>query len=154
MAYNTRNMDERLYIPIRFHCQKAMNKFGKFTKKVFGNTVGRCLPYMPCEPAYLLYSRCMARCTVEVYSIWFYNGFLIAASNLFEPLYPKIFKALHINNEGRAWKLVRILRTFVLVVISFYFDVCRKPLCSIIYDEKHRLQDLLSRHLPMVHCLN
>lgn len=112
------------YIFYPFSLSKAMNKFGKFTKKVFGNTVGRCLPI------------CLANLLIFfIVGVWhgaqwkyiaygFYNGFLIAASNLFEPLYPKIFKALHINNEGRAWKLVRILRTFVLVVISFYFDVC------------------------------
>lgn len=112
------------YVFYPFSLSKAMSKFGKFTKKIFGTTVGRCLPICVANLLIFFIVGVWHGAQWKYIAYGMYNGLLIAASNLFEPLYPKIFKALHINPECRAWKLFRILRTFSLVVISFYFDVC------------------------------
>ena len=52
-----------------------------------------------------------------------YNGIIIAASNLFAPFYGEMARKLHIPVESRPWMAVRILRTFLLVNISWYFDM-------------------------------
>lgn len=110
------------YIFYPFSLSKAMNKFGKFSKKVFGNNIGRVLPI------------CLANLLIFfIVGIWhgaawkfiaygLYNGFIIAGSNLFEPVYTKMFKITHINNTTKVWKLFQILRTFVLINIGWYFD--------------------------------
>ena len=51
-----------------------------------------------------------------------YNGVIIAFSNLVEPLYKKCLHACHINPHKKWWQCVQILRTFILVNISWYFD--------------------------------
>lgn len=110
------------YIFYPFSLSKAMNKFGKFSKKRFGNTIGRVLPI------------CLANLLIFfVVGVWhgaawkfiaygMYNGIIIAGSNLLEPLYIKMFQVTHINKNNKAWKLFQIFRTFVLVNIGWYFD--------------------------------
>ena len=53
----------------------------------------------------------------------FYNGALIALANLLAPVNRRAFEVFHIDDKSRAWHLVRILRTFLLVNISWYFDI-------------------------------
>ena len=52
-----------------------------------------------------------------------YNGIIIAASNLLAPIYAGMARKLHIPLESKPWMAVRILRTFLLVNISWYFDM-------------------------------
>ena len=52
-----------------------------------------------------------------------YNGGIIAASSLLAPIYGEMARKLHIPLESRAWAGVRIFRTFILVNISWYFDM-------------------------------
>lgn len=110
------------YIFYPFSLSKAMNKFGKFSKRKFGNDIGRVLPI------------CLANLLIFfIVGIWhgaawkfiiygLYNGFIIAFSILFEPVYAKMFKITHINPKTRTWQLFQIFRTFVLINIGWYFD--------------------------------
>lgn len=50
-----------------------------------------------------------------------YNGVIIAGTCL--PHYQKAAKSLRVPAESRAWMVVQILRTFILVNISWYFDI-------------------------------
>ena len=55
--------------------------------------------------------------------VWgLYNGLLIAMSDLLKPVFEKINTLLHINTKSKAWHVFRILRTFILVNIGWYFD--------------------------------
>ena len=113
-------MKDYIFYPMSL--SKAMNKFGKWGKKHFGN-VGRTLPI------------CFANLVIFfVVGIWhgaswkyiaygMYNGVIIAFSNLVEPLYNKALDKLHIRNNSKPWKLWMILRTFILVNIGWYFDM-------------------------------
>jgi len=110
------------YIFYPFSLSKPMNKFGKFAKKIFGNTVGRILPI------------CLANLLIFfIVGVWhgpewkyiaygMYNGILISVTNLLEPLYPKMFQITHINADTRIWKCFKIFRTFILFYISLYFE--------------------------------
>lgn len=111
------------YVFYPFSLSKGMNKFGKYCKKHFGKHVSRVLPV------------CIANLLVFfLVGVWhgpawkfivygLYNGIIIAASNLFAPFYGVMAHKLHIPVESRPWMAVRILRTFLLVNISWYFDM-------------------------------
>ena len=113
-------MKDYIFYPMSL--SKKMNKFGKWGKKHFGNTFGRTLPI------------CFANIVIFfIVGIWhgaawkyiaygLYNGFIIAISNLLEPVYKKLLNKFHINATSRGWTLWQIIRTFILVNISWYFD--------------------------------
>ena len=100
-----------------------MNKLGKYCKKHFGKHVSRVLPV------------CIANLLVFfLVGVWhgpawkfivygLYNGIIIAASNPIGPHLRANGPKLHIPAESRPWTAVRIIRTFLLVNISWYFDM-------------------------------
>lgn len=100
-----------------------MGRFGKWTKKIFGKKTGRVLPI------------CVANIIVFlVVGIWhgaawkyivygLYNGMIIAVSTLLAPVYKMGFEKMHIDPKSKAWHVIRIIRTFILVNISWYFDM-------------------------------
>ena len=111
------------YVFYPFSLSKGMNKLGKYCKKHFGKHVSRVLPV------------CIANLLVFfLVGVWhgpawkfivygLYNGIIIAAGNLLAPIYTQMARKLHIPAESRPWMAVRILRTFLLVNISWYFDM-------------------------------
>ena len=111
------------YVFYPFSLSKGMNRFGKYCKKHFGKHVSRVLPV------------CIANLLVFfLVGVWhgpawkfivygLYNGGIIAASSLLAPIYGEMARKLHIPLESRAWAGVRIFRTFILVNISWYFDM-------------------------------
>lgn len=111
------------YIFYPFSLSKYMNRFGKWSKKHFGNNIGKVLPI------------CLANLLIFfVVGVWhgaawkfiaygMYNGIIIAVSSLLEPVYAIGFKKTHINPDSKAWNLVKIVRTFILVNIGWYFDM-------------------------------
>lgn len=113
-------MKDYIFYPISL--SKWMSKFGKFSKKTFGKKVGRTLPI------------CVANIVVFlVVGIWhgaawkfivygLYNGFIIAFSGLMAANYQKWRKACHINDKSKVWIVFQIVRTFILVNISWFFD--------------------------------
>lgn len=111
------------YVFYSFSLSKGMNRFGKYCKKHFSKHISRVLPV------------CIANLLVFfLVGVWhgpawkfivygLYNGIIIAASNLFSPFYEKLARIFHIRQQSRAWAVVQILRTFLLVNISWYFDM-------------------------------
>lgn len=111
------------YVFYPFSLSKGMNKLGKYCKKHFGKHVSRVLPV------------CIANLLVFfLVGVWhgpawkfivygLYNGIIIAAGNLLAPIYTQMARKLHIPAESRPWTAVRIIRTFLLVNISWYFDM-------------------------------
>ena len=112
------------YIFYPFSISHRMLKFGKYAKKKFGRATGRVLPI------------CLANILIFfIVGVWhgadwkyiiygFYNGIIIALSNLLKPSYAKLAQKCHVNTESRGWKVVQIIRTFILVNIGWLFDVC------------------------------
>ncbi len=99
-----------------------MKHFSKFAKKSFGKQTGRLLPI------------CLANIIVFlVVGVWhgaawkfivygLYNGLIIAFSGLMAPKYRKWKQALYISDNSLGFRFFQILRTFVLVNISWFFD--------------------------------
>lgn len=55
------------------------------------------------------------------FGVW--NGFIIMLSAMLEPVYEKSRNALHINKEAAWWKLFQMLRTFLIVLVGYIFDI-------------------------------
>ncbi len=61
------------------------------------------------------------------YIAWgLYNGAILAASALLEPLYRRAHEAMPVLKKSRAFYLFCVLRTFVIVNIGWYFDRCER----------------------------
>lgn len=57
------------------------------------------------------------------YVVWgLYNGIVIALSDALKPTFEKINKALHIPTASKGMHVFRIIRTFFIVCIGWYFD--------------------------------
>lgn len=99
-----------------------MNRFGKWAKKVFGKKTGRTLPI------------CLANLIVFfVVGVWhgdawkyivygLYNGIIIAFSGLMAGQYRNWKKKLNITGKENWFHIFAIVRTFILVNISWFFD--------------------------------
>ena len=55
------------------------------------------------------------------FGVW--NGLIIMLSAMLGPVYDKSRSALHINSEAAWWKLFQMLRTFIIVLIGYIFDI-------------------------------
>ncbi len=101
---------------------KWMGKFGKWGKKVFGKKTGRTLPI------------CLANLIVFfVVGVWhgaawkyivygMYNGIIIAFSGLMAEHYRNWKKKFNITGKENWYHVFMIIRTFILVNISWFFD--------------------------------
>ena len=113
-------MKDYVFYPVTL--SKWMSKFGKWGKKVFGKKTGRTLPI------------CLANLIVFfVVGVWhgaawkyiiygIYNGVIIAFSGLMADNYRKWKKKLNITGKETWYYVFTVIRTFILVVISMYFD--------------------------------
>lgn len=99
-----------------------MSRFGKFCRRKMNKDLGRALPI------------CIANILVFlIVGIWhgpawhyivygLYNGVIIAISGLLAKPYRSWKKALHIRDGSSGFRVFQILRTFLLVNLSWYFD--------------------------------
>ena len=55
------------------------------------------------------------------FGVW--NGLIIMLSALLGPVYEKTRNALHIRESAAWWKLFQMLRTFIIVLIGYVFDI-------------------------------
>lgn len=54
-----------------------------------------------------------------------YNGIIIAASDMFSPLFKKMKSSLKISDDNKPFKVFQIFRTFMIIVFAGYFDIVR-----------------------------
>ena len=113
-------MRDYLFYP--FALTKPMQRFGKWATGHWGKHFGRVLP---AAVANLLVFAVVGiwHGPQAHYLVWgLYNGMVIALADLLEPAFKKMNTALHIPTESRTWHIFRILRTFIIVNIGWYFD--------------------------------
>ena len=55
------------------------------------------------------------------FGVW--NGLIIMLSAMLGPVYDKSRNGLHINSEAAWWKLFQMIRTFIIVLIGYIFDI-------------------------------
>lgn len=115
-------MKDYVFYPLSL--SKGMSKFGKWGKRVFGKKTGRRLPI------------CLANIVVFfIVGIWhgaawkyiaygLYNGFILACSGLLVDRYREWKRILHIKGNEKWYHIFMVLRTFILINISWFFDCC------------------------------
>ena len=113
-------MKDYVFYPVTL--SRWMGSFSKWAKKVFGRKTGRTLPI------------CIANIVVFfVVGVWhgaawkyiiygLYNGLIIAFSGLMAGNYRSWKKKLHISGKETWYYVFTVIRTFILTVISMYFD--------------------------------
>lgn len=114
-------MKDYIFYPISL--SKWMGRFGKWAKKVFGKKTGRIIPICAANVIVFLVVGVWHGAAWKYIAYGLYNGLIIAVSSLLVPLYKKGFEVTHINPKSGAWHVVQIIRTFILVNISWYFDM-------------------------------
>ena len=115
-------MKDYLFYPITL--SEWMHALRRSARKRFGKELGRAIPV------------CISNIIIfVVVGIWHgpawhyiaygvYNGLIIGISGLLTGTFRKWKKALHVRDEASWYKGFCILRTFVIVNISWYLDRC------------------------------
>lgn len=110
------------YIFYPFSLSRAMNRFGKFARKCFGKQLGRTLPICIANIVVFLVVGIWHGAAWRFIAYGLYNGLIIGISGLLTKQYRTWKKKLHINDKAPWFILFQILRTFLLVNISWFFD--------------------------------
>lgn len=110
------------YVFYPFALTKGMQRASKWAGNRFGKHVGR------------VFSGCIGNILVFfIVGIWhgaqlhfilwgLYNGIVIALSEVLKPVFSKWTAALPIREESTGFHIFRVLRTFLVVNIGWYFD--------------------------------
>ncbi len=116
-------MRDYLFYP--FALLKPMQRLGKWCMTKFGNSgkhLGRVLPAGIANLVVFLVVGIWHGPYLH-YVLWgLYNGLVIALSDLTEPVWKGIAARLHWNSDSRRVHWFRIVRTFIIVNIGWYFD--------------------------------
>ena len=113
-------MKDYLFYPMAL--SKTMNRLAKKCQAVFGRKTGRKIPI--CIENIIVFTVVGLWHGISLHFLIYglYNGIIIAVSTLLEPVYEKMYGVLHINKTTPYMRLFRIIRTFILVNIGWYFD--------------------------------
>ncbi|MDY2959389.1 MAG: MBOAT family O-acyltransferase [Hornefia sp.] len=57
------------------------------------------------------------------FGVW--NGAVLMLSMLLKPVFLRMNEIFHVKDASFFWKIFRILRTFILVLVGYYFDIAR-----------------------------
>lgn len=113
-------MKDYIFYPLSL--SKKFAVLGKKARKIFGNYIGKRLP--PFLAMFLVYFLVGfwhgPNWKYAAYGIW--NGTIIAAGILLQPVYKKGISLFHVKETSLGWKLFQTLRTFILCSIGRFFS--------------------------------
>lgn len=111
------------YIFYPFSLSKCMNRFGKWCKKHLPAGIAKTLPIGLANILIFFIVGIWHGAAWKYIMYGLYNGFIIAASSMLEPVYHWGLEKCHINAKSRPWQIFQIIRTFILVNIGWFFDM-------------------------------
>ena len=112
----------RDYVFYPFALTKPIKNLGKWANKKCGKHIGRVLP-AALGNILVFFLVGLWHGAQWNYILWgLYNGIVIAISDFLAPVYTWLNVKLHINTESKMFHLLRIVRTFLIVNIGWYFD--------------------------------
>lgn len=111
----------RDYIFYSIALSKFFGKLGKNLRSVLGDRVGKLVPVIIAQMATFITIGLWHGAEFKYIAYGLYNGGIIVLGLLLEPYFRKAIERLHINEEGKGWKLFRIIRTFFIVVMGRMF---------------------------------
>ena len=110
------------YIFYPFSLSKSMSKLGHWAGKKLGR-FGRGLPIALGDLLVFFVVGIWHGASWKYIIYGIYNGGIMAFSSFMAPLYRSGFEKFHINPKSKGWHIFQIIRTFILVQISWYFDI-------------------------------
>ncbi|MBQ8129346.1 MAG: MBOAT family protein [Clostridia bacterium] len=114
----------RDYVFYPFALTRPVTRLSKAAKKRFGAEFARALPAALGNILVFLLVGVWHGATSN-YILWgLYNGVLLALSALLEPAFRRLNERHAALTSGRGFHVFRVLRTFVIVNIGWFFDRC------------------------------
>lgn len=113
-------MKDYVFYPVTL--SRWMSKFGKWGKKTFGKKIGRALPIGAANLVVFFVVGVWHGAAWKYIVYGMYNGIIIAFSGIMADNYRTWKKKLHITGKETWYYLFTVIRTFILVIISTYFD--------------------------------
>lgn len=113
-------MKDYVFYPISL--SKWMSRFSKYLKTHLSKKLGRTIPICIANILVFLIVGVWHGAAWKYIIYGLYNGVIIGISGLLTNCYRDWKKALHIQDKSHGWHIFQILRTFLLVNISWFFD--------------------------------
>lgn len=101
---------------------KKMKQSG-FGKTAAGAHIARVLPTSISSVIVFLVVGLWHGANSKYIAFGLWNGGIIMFSILLKPVFDKMCTALRIRTESFGWRVFRIIRTFILVLVGYYFDI-------------------------------
>lgn len=114
-------LKDYLFYPIAM--SPAFLKFGKKTKKSLGKHVGKVLPASIATFITFLVIGIWHGANWKYVAFGLWNGAVIFLSSLLEPQFRKVTETLKIRTQCFSYRLFQMARTFIIVLIGYYFDI-------------------------------
>lgn len=113
-------MKDYIFYPLSL--SKQFSKLGKKTRKLLGNYIGKKLPtFLSMFIVFLLVGVWHGSSWKYIgYGLW--NGIIIVASILLEPVYIKVAQKFKVNTESFSWMFFQMARTFILCSLGRFFS--------------------------------
>ena len=112
----------RDYVFYPFALTKPMQKFGKWSSRKMGKHFGRVLPAGIANIVVFLLIGVWHGAQMH-YVVWgLYNGIVIALSDILQPAFAALSGKLHLPVGSKGFYVFRVIRTFIIVNIGWYFD--------------------------------
>lgn len=111
------------YVFYSLAMSKAFLKLGKKTKEKLGGHIGKVLPGSIATFIVFLLIGIWHGDNWKYVGFGLWNAIIIFASNLLEPVFENINKALKIRTKTLSFRIVQMIRTFIIVLIGYYFDI-------------------------------
>ena len=112
----------RDYVFYPFALTAPMQRLGKSLTRRWGRHLGR--PFPACIANIVVFLLVGVWHGPETHFVaWgLYNGLVIAAADLCAPAFARLLQASHLREDSAALHIWRVVRTFVVVNIGWYFD--------------------------------
>jgi len=95
----------------------------KFGQTAAGKHVSRTLPTAMASLIVFLLIGIWHGANSRYIGFGLWNGLVIMISTLLTPVYERALAGLHINAKSWAWQLFQMVRTFIIVLVGYYFDI-------------------------------
>lgn len=113
----------RNYLFYPLSISKVFLRFGRSAKKHLGRHIGKVLPTAVASLITFLVIGIWHGANWKYVAFGFWNGIVILISTLLQPVSDKVICSLHIQSESWWYRIFSMLRTFVVVLIGYYFDI-------------------------------
>lgn len=113
----------RNYLFYPLSISKAFLNWGRHAKQHLGNHIGKILPTAVASLITFLVIGIWHGASWKYVAFGFWNGMVILVSTLLQPVSDKVVAGLHIERKSAWYQVFSMLRTFVVVLIGYYFDI-------------------------------